>query len=215
MSAQPAVTAAALRENPGFARVVCALRAGEPAVFSTDTVYGLGVSVRHAASPQAIYEKKGRDSTKPIAWLVEGPAALDEFGTELSDSARDLAAACWPGPVTIIVKASPLVPAPYRSDAGTIGLRMPASPLVLALIEELESPLATSSANLSGCRAVKSAAELDARLIDALPVLVDDGQILGGEASAVVDCSAPRPRLLRTGFLPSEGLELLARAGVA
>ena len=75
----------------GFAEAVEALKAGKAVVFPTDTVYGLGVSVEHARTPRAIYDLKQRDAGKPIAWLVGGVEALDEYGVEVPDYARALA----------------------------------------------------------------------------------------------------------------------------
>ena len=176
-----------------------ALRAGRAVVFPTDTVYGLGVSVKHAGSPQAIYDIKRRDAGKPIAWLVGGPEALDEFGRNVPQQARELAERHWPGALTIIVKASDAVPEAFRSQEGTIGLRMPASPVALELIEQLQSPLATSSANLSGEPNPRTAAELDPQLRAAAGAIVEDDLMESGTASTVIDCSQGTITIIRQG----------------
>ena len=175
------------------------LKKGLPAIFPTDTVYGIGVSVRHAKSPQAIFDAKGRDAGKPVAWLVGGSEALDEFGAEVPDCAYELARAHWPGALTIIVKASSAVPAAFRSQAGTIGLRMPAGRVALALIEEVGSPLATSSANMSGGSDPTSFDEIEPALLQAVPAAIDDSCPIQGVASTVVDCSQGSVRILRQG----------------
>lgn len=182
-----------------YAKAVASLEEGLPVIFPTDTVYGIGVSVRHAKSPQALYDLKRRDAGKPVAWLVSGPEALDEFGVNVPKSARELARAHWPGALTVIVKASEAVPAAFQSREGTIGLRMPASPVALALIEAAGSPLATSSANLSGGPDPTSFDEIDAELLRAVPVAIDDACPASGIASTVVDCSRGTVEVLRQG----------------
>ena len=109
----------------------CALAAGEAVVFPTDTVFGLGVSVKAAAGPRLLYDLKHRDAGKPVAWLVEGPETLDVYGRDVPAYARRLAETFWPGALTLVVRASAAVPAAFRSPAGTIGLRMPDSALTL------------------------------------------------------------------------------------
>ena len=104
---------------------VAALKRGEAVIFPTETVYGLGVSVEAAASPEALYDLKERDRGKPVSWLVGGVDDLDRYGAHVPDLARRLARAYWPGPLTLIVEAGDAVPAAFRSAAGSIGLRMP------------------------------------------------------------------------------------------
>ena len=114
---------------------VAALKRGEAVIFPTETVYGLGVSVEAAASPEALYDLKERDRGKPVSWLVGGVDDLDRYGAHVPDLARRLARAYWPGPLTLIVEASDAVPAAFRSAAGSIGLRMPDNDTALELIE--------------------------------------------------------------------------------
>ena len=124
-----------------------------PVIFPTETVYGLGVSVEAAASPEALYDLKERDRGKPVSWLVGGVDDLDRYGAHVPDLARRLARAYWPGPLTLIVEAGDAVPAAFRSAAGSIGLRMPDNDTALELIEAVGCPLATTSANISGLQA--------------------------------------------------------------
>lgn len=194
---------------------VRALDSGEPVVLPTDTVYGVGVAVGAAETPRVLFEAKGRPSGKPVAWLVEGPEALDVYGTEVSPAARALAEAFWPGALTLVVRASSAVPAAFQSEEGTIGLRMPASRDTLALIRTAGAPLAVTSANLSGEAAPATLGALDERLADATAgVYVPNGSLsheaippasaaaVAPLASTVIDCTADEPRVLREGALP-------------
>ena len=211
-------------ESCSLDEAACALRRGEVAIFPTDTVYGLGVAVNAADGPGALYALKGRDEGKPIAWLVDGPEALCRYGCDAPVIARLAAAAFWPGPLTLIVRASDAVPPAFRSAAGTIGLRMPDDARALALIRAAGAPLATTSANPSGTPAPRTFSEVDGALAARAAAVVWEG---GGEdafgiargaeaesapsgcASTVLDCTTAPPRILREGAIPLSAIEAL------
>ena len=185
-----------------FEQTVQTLATGAPAIFPTETVYGLGVAVRAAASPQALFELKERPESKPIAWLVASASDLEIYGRDVPAYALDLARKHCPGPVTFIVKASDAVPAAYRSAKQTIGLRVPDCAAALALIDAV-GPLATTSANPAGASAPKTLAELDdafaARVGCVLAADEMAGATASGIASTIIDCTGPRPRIVREG----------------
>lgn len=174
------------------------LKAGKPIVFPTDTVYGLGVAVKFADSPQAIYDIKQRDAGKPIAWLVEGPEALDKYGADVPEKAYSLAERHWPGALTIVVKASDAVPPAYRSADGTIGLRMPDNETAQRLIRVV-GPIAASSANISGGAAPRTSKELDPKLLAQIAIVIEDDLQATGVASTVVDCTKDSAVTVRQG----------------
>ena len=184
-----------------------ALARGEAVIMPTDTVYGLGVAPSAAASPRTLFQLKGRPDGKPVAWLVGGPDDLDRYGEAVPEGAWRLARRYWPGALTLVVRASAAVPPAFRSATGTIGLRMPASPEALALIGAVGAPLAVTSANLSGAPAPATAAQIDP-VLAARTAGVLEGACGGtGIASTVVDCTAPRPVILRPGLLDPRELE--------
>lgn len=189
---------------------VARLERGEAVVFPTDTVYGLGVAVAHRADPRVLFELKRRDAGKPVAWLVDGSDALYRYGRDVPDCARLLVAEGWPGALTVIVKAGEAVPRAYRSQDGTIGLRMPANDVALELIRAVGSPLATTSANVSGSPAACAFSEVDDALLSRVFALADDSQVQIGRASTVVDCSTDDVVVLREGDASS----LLSNLGV-
>lgn len=175
------------------------LRAGKPVIFPTDTVYGLGVAVRFAESPEILYQLKQRDGRKPIAWLVEGKRSLERYGKEIPDYACQMAQEYWPGPLTLVVKASEEVPKAFQSPEGTIALRMPDSDLARVLIAKIGSPLATTSANISGGESPSTVQDIDPSLQEAVGCVLDDGSTGESVASTVVDCTGDQPRILREG----------------
>ena len=168
--------------------VVKALVAGKAAVVPTDTLYGIAVCPLYAPSPGVLYERKGRPSDKPVAWLVGSLSDLDVYGRDVADYARRLAAAYWPGALTVIVPASDAVPPAYRSAAGTIGLRMPASSTALAIINEV-GPLATSSANRAGSQPPQSIDDVDSDLLSEVAAFVRSDEQASGIASKVIDAT--------------------------
>ncbi|MGI6590612.1 MAG: L-threonylcarbamoyladenylate synthase [Eggerthellaceae bacterium] len=186
-------------------RAVAALQEGLPVILPTDTVYGLAVAPRYADSPNQLFAIKERPQSKPVAWLVSGVEDLDNFGVEVPAYARNLARRYWPGPLTIIVKANcETVPAPFQSEAGTIGLRMPDDDVTREIIERTRSPLATTSANLSGKEAPYRFADIDPAVRSRVPVALDDEQRKSGLPSTVVDCTDAAPRILRKGAVTAD-----------
>ena len=179
--------------------VVAALMGGLPVVVPTDTLYGLAVSPLHASTPHILYDIKGRPSDKPVAWLVAHMDDLGRFGVGVPAYARRLVAAFWPGALTVIVRASDAVPPAYRSQAGTIGLRMPDDALVRAIADEVGCPLAVTSANLSGQRDPKRFDDLDPAVLSRVAAAIDDQRRKSGIGSTVVDCTGDSPRILREG----------------
>lgn len=175
------------------------LRAGNPVVFPTDTVYGLGVSVRHASSPAILFQIKGRPSDKPVAWLVGSVDELARYGKNVPDCAFDLARRFWPGPLTIIVPAADDVPSCFKSADGTIGLRMPDNATALQLLDLVGNPLATTSANLSGQPAPYCIEDIDEVLAERASAVVSDDLPHGGTSSTVILCSSGDIRVLREG----------------
>lgn len=184
-----------------IAAAATALAAGKPAVFPTDTVAGVAVSVDAAADASALAQMKGRPAEKPIAWLVADATALDVYACEVPAYARQLAAEHWPGVCTLVMRASSRVPRAFQSESGTIGLRVPDSWIAQELIRAAGAPLATTSANLAGEQAPASTAALSSAFIEraqqAGAAFVISSAKGTAAASTVIDCTGPEPRILR------------------
>ena len=190
---------------------LAALKHGRPVVFPTDTLFGLGVSVLHAPSPESLFAIKHRDPSKPIAWLVGSVEDLAKYGKVVPDFAFALARTFWPGPLTIIVKASDKVPEAFRSGEGTIGLRMPANPTAHNLITQLGCPIATTSANLSGQKSTIAFDEIDPSIFAAAGASISDDEEKSGIASTIVDCSSgDHPVLMREGAITISDIRALS-----
>jgi L-threonylcarbamoyladenylate synthase len=176
-----------------------ALREGEVVLVPTETVVGL---VASEAGLSRIREIKGRDADKPVALLCASPRDAFALAASVPPLARTLAAAYWPGPLTLVLD---------RPGGGTVGVRVPAESAVRAVLAAYGDPLYATSANPSGEPAPAGLEEVDARVSEVVDLVVG-GEPGTGEASAVVDLSGGRTRLLRaTGELTEEALERLAR----
>ena len=188
--------------------VALALVDGRACIFPTDTVYGVGIAVHAAAGPAILFDVKRRDAGKPIAWLVGSIDDLQRYGKNLPPAACALARRFWPGALTLIVEASDAVPASYASESGSIGLRMPANETTLALIRRTGSPLATTSANISGRAAVSRFESLDEELLANVGCALRDPveSSHSGVASTVVDCTGGGLTLVREGGIPFDAL---------
>lgn len=196
-----------LSQCDGVENAVEALKDGKTVLMPTDTVYGIGVSVTHSSGPKAIFEAKRRPSGKPVAWLVDSVDALDDFGANVPEGVRRLARAYWPGALTIVVEASEAVPAAFASEQGTIGLRMPANQTALRLIRGVGSPLAVSSANISGEESPKELSQVSSDLLASVGSCVADCEKRTGTASTVLSCVGGKVRILREGAIGADEIE--------
>ena len=176
------------------------IRAGEPVAVPTETVYGLAADATDPRAVARVYEAKGRPSFNPLIVHVLDLAMAERFGT-LSPAARPLAAAHWPGPLTLVVPARPGNGIASLVTAGldTIALRVPAHPAIRALIAASGRPLAAPSANASGGLSPTRAEHVVASLGGRIGLVLDGGLTLHGLESTVVAVEGERLTLLRPG----------------
>lgn len=190
----------------------CAARlivTGKVVAFPTDTVYGLGADPFNLAAVSEVYRVKGRSFNRPLPLLV---SSIDQAVELTSDPPRlffDLVAKYWPGPLTLVVPGSRLIPLKVTGNTGNVGLRWPRADLAVALIGAVARPLTGTSANLSDHPGCKTAAEVDKQIGKNLPLILDGGSTGNDVASTVVDLAGPRPRILRQGPISVEELKEL------
>ena len=190
-------------------------RQGGVLIMPTDSVYGIGV----AATPQnpghkRVFEIKQRPSTQTLPWLVGSKSDLQKYAHITHDWAYKLVDAYWPGALTLVVTASENVPDEYvLPDNRTIALRMPNSPLVCQIAQQLGCPLATTSANTHGAPSAVDGCGLEDCLIEQADLTLDGGPAPLAIASTIVDCTGDEPRILREGALSTK--DILATAGFA
>lgn len=189
------------------AEVAKVLSTGGICVVPTETVYGLAC-LPETGAIERIFEVKDRPANKTLQLLIPGASWLERFGVA-SPQARALAAEFWPGPLTLVVGASQEAPAAVSGE-GTIGLRVPAHPLALELLE-LTGPLAATSANLAGEPTPPTIAEISKVFGDSVDGYLDGGYI-DGSGSSVVSVVGGEVSILRDGPLRASTILEVARS---
>jgi len=189
------------------------LKSGGIVAYPTESSYGLGADVRNRAACERIYEIKGRNLKHPLPVLVPHPDYLDHWGEMVSDAARQLARAFWPGGLTIVVKAKPEVPIHLLSEKGCIGLRFPGHPVPLALVKGLDAPITATSANRSGEPAITTGSEIRGDRLKGVDLVLDCGVTPGAPASTVVDAASETVFVIRQGPVTIEMIESIVRNG--
>ncbi|WP_079416300.1 L-threonylcarbamoyladenylate synthase [Thiomonas intermedia] len=191
------------------------LEAGELVGLPTETVYGLAADAENPEAVAKIYAAKGRPADHPVIVHVHRLADLGHWAAEVPETARQLAAAFWPGPLTLILPRKPGVAQACAGGQDTIGLRCPSHPVaqaVLAIFKGGQGGLAAPSANRFGRISPTTAAHVQAELGHDLLVL-DGGACAVGIESTIVDCTVQPPRILRPGLL--QAADLAAVLGVS
>ncbi len=204
-------------------RAVQALAEGQLVVFPTETVYGVAASCTLDSAIDRLIEAKGRGANAPFTLAIKSAEEAEDYVPNLSPLARRLARRCWPGPITLVVDDPPTGGlseqfSPRVRDAicphGTIGLRVPASGILLDVLRMLAGPLALTSANKSGEPDSLSAEQTVASLGNAVQLVLDTGPSHYGQASSVIRIEGNRYKMLREGVVNGETLERLARVSV-
>lgn len=184
-----------------------ALRDGNLVAFPTETVYGLGANALDAAAVGKVFAAKGRPATNPLIVHVADPAQAAALTPDWTPSAEKLAAAFWPGPLTLVLKKQPNIPNAVTAGGPTVAVRVPAHPVALALLRAAGIPVAAPSANRSGELSPTTAAHVRQSIGDRIDVLLDGGACPGGLESTVVDVSGDGVKLLRPGLITVAQLE--------
>jgi len=177
-----------------------ALLNGKTAAFPTETVYGIGASIFNENAVLKIYQIKGRPPEKPLSILISSADDIEKAASEIPESARLLAEKFWPGPLTMILRKKEEISDKVTAGKATIGLRVPAHPVPLALVQ-LTGPLACPSANLSGADEPRSADDVLKDLNGQTDIVIDGGKTALGVPSTIIDLTVVPPKILRKGGL--------------
>jgi len=198
-----------LPDESGLARAVAFLQAGDLVAFPTETVYGLGGDARDDSAVARIFEAKGRPRFNPLIVHVAEVAAVDRIAS-LSDMARKVAKAFWPGPLTMVLPLRPDMGISPLVTAGleTVAVRVPAHPVARALLRAFGGPLAAPSANPSGRVSPTRAMHVMDGLSGRIAGVIDGGASAVGVESTILGLAGP-PTLLRPGGVPIESLEAI------
>jgi L-threonylcarbamoyladenylate synthase len=192
-------------DDPTIAQAAALIRAGRLVAFPTETVYGLGANALDAAAVARIFAAKRRPRTSPLIVHVDSIAMARTLASVWPEAAEALARRYWPGPLTLVLPKRALVPDIVTAGLPTVGLRMPAHPIALALIRAAQAPIAAPSANRFTELSPTAAEDVPARLADCV---LDGGPARVGIESTVLSLVGA-PLLLRHGVIPLPELESL------
>jgi len=173
-----------------------AINGGGIVIFPTDTVYGVGASIKFQASLHKIYDIKKRPIEKPLPILIASWHDASRIAGRVTQRVRLWMKEYWPGPLTFVMN---------DRSGKKVGLRVPDLPIVLKILQ-ICGPLATTSANISGRVAVRDFNKISDSIIEGADIVIDGGTCPLGKESTIVDISGPQPILLRQGggFFPFE-----------
>ena len=202
-----ALTTHDVREDStrGVAEAVAALRRGDLAVLPTDTVYGIAADAFSPPAVDRLLAAKGRGRDMPVPVLVGSWRGLDGLADHVTPTMRSLVEAFWPGPLTLIVRAAPSLAWDLGETRGTVAVRMPLHPVVLAVLAET-GPLAVSSANRTGMPPATDAAQAEEQLGSSVAVYLEAGSSGDAVPSTILDLTGEVPQVRRAGALSLEAL---------
>lgn len=195
--------------GPAIDAAVHTVARGGLVVLPTDTVYGIGADAFTPPAVAALLAAKGRGRQMPPPVLMPDVRTLDGLATSVPDAVRDLAAAFWPGALTLILRAQPSLAWDLGETRGTVALRVPDHPVALALLSRT-GPMAVSSANRTGQPSALEVSEAHEQLGDRVQVYLDGGRTPGQVASTIVDATGEDLRVVRQGAISLEQLRAVA-----
>lgn len=193
-------------EAENLTLAINALREGQVIAYLTDTVYGLGVDARLPGAIDQIYALKQRVTEKALPVIIANNAMLAGWVKFISPLAEKLMNEFWPGPLTLVFEATKKVPQNLVATSSTLAVRVPARALPRLLSEQLNAPIISTSANLAGCPAALTVADITEQFGETIPLILDSGAAATSLASTILDVTIDPPRLLRAGAIPQESI---------
>jgi L-threonylcarbamoyladenylate synthase len=196
------MTCPILKANPsGIRRAAQIILQGRVIAFPTETFYGLAADASNESALKKIFQIKGREENKPLLLLIGDESWLKGLVQEIPPMAERLMQRFWPGPLTLVFKASPQLSPLLTANTGKIGMRHSPHPVAQALVQAVGRPVTGTSANLSGRPSTSTAQEVLQSLGEGLTAILDGGKTAGGLGSTVLDVSGPSPQMIREGML--------------
>lgn len=208
MPATPIWSVDAVTPDSGvIERAAALLRAGQLVAFPTETVYGLGANALDATAVQSIFTAKGRPATNPVIVHTHNTSAAKALAGAWPESAEKLAAAFWPGPITLVLPKTAAIPDVVTAGGPTVAIRVPSHSVALALLKAAGIPLAAPSANRSTELSPTRAEHVFKSLNGRIAAILDGGACSVGLESTVVDVTGDTVKLLRPGMITVPMLE--------
>jgi len=194
-------------EPERIGKAVAILKRGGVIAFPTETFYGLGAVAGNEKAIKQIFKIKGRDFRNPIPLIIGKKEDLLELVEDIPALAETIMNRFWPGPLTLVFRASGRVNPGLTAGTGTIGIRLSCHPIALALARALGGPITATSANRSGKQECSSAGDVLDQLGGRLDGIIDGGPTAGGPGSTILDVTCDPPRILRHGAISADRLQ--------
>ena len=189
--------------------VVSVISEGGVIGYPTETIYGIGGDATSDRVVQRVNGLKKRDVRHPMLVLVDRKSEIHRLAQRISGKAEVLMDRLWPGPLTLVFDALPVLPKGVLSEERRIGVRISSDPVCQALLKMLGKPLISTSANPHGKKPARSAAEVRGYFGTSLDMIIDGGERSGRVPSTVLDVSMEPPRLVREGAVKRADIEEL------
>jgi L-threonylcarbamoyladenylate synthase len=193
------------QREEGLVAATSAVQEGQLVVLPTDTVYGIGADAFSPVAVAKLLAAKGRGRNTPPPVLVGSVRAAAALTQSLGAFGQDLIDEFWPGPLTLVFRASPTLVWDLGDTMGTVAVRMPLHPVALDLLRRT-GPMAVSSANKHGMPSATTADEAEAQLGEAVSLYLDGGPCADSVPSTILDLTGTVPRLLRAGVISIDAL---------
>lgn len=193
-----------LRASESFDEARGVFRGGGVIAYPTETFYGLCVDPFNKRAIERLFTLKGRSAKSPVSVIISDISMLEGVAAKVPPEAVLLIDKFWPGPLTIIFKASPKVPPELISSTGKIGVRVSGSPVARRLSRALSSPITATSANPSGEKPPDSAREVIEYFDGSIDLLIDGGRLPGKAGSTIIDVTGKDIRVIREGEVPTD-----------
>lgn len=185
------------------------IKAGGLVVFPTETVYGIGANALDPKAVNRIFKAKGRPSDNPLIVHIDKMDWISKLCVDVPGMAYKLAYRYWPGPLTLVLKKSSVVPKNVTAGLDTVAVRIPNNKIALSLIRESKVPIAAPSANLSGKPSPTKAIHIIKHLDKRVDIIIDGGPTDIGLESTVLDLASKIPTILRPGKISLEELRMI------
>jgi L-threonylcarbamoyladenylate synthase len=175
--------------------------------YPTETFYGLGACCLSKKAIQRIYRLKKRDLSKPLSVIISDLDMVEKIAVSVAPLFWILIKKFWPGPLTLILKATPQFPESLLGPGHSLGVRLPAVPWLRELVRQVASPITATSANVSGMKEISEVEEIVKIFGTKVDLIVDGGKTQGILPSTVVDLTGKTLKILREGAIPKEWLK--------
>lgn len=194
-------------DSSGILQAAQLLKQGELVAIPTETVYGLAANAMDGTAVEKIFAAKGRPQDNPLIVHIDSIEMWKTLVVEVTEDAKKLADAFWPGPLTIILPHNGKVAEQVCAGLDTVAVRMPSHPVAQKVIAQSGLPLAAPSANLSGSPSPTEAKYVLEDMQGRIPLILEGGSCEVGVESTVISLAGEKPVLLRPGYITKEQLE--------